>query len=523
MSADTQRQTYGAANKGSAKQDPHPPSAANDFPTTSNVISIPFMADQRLSHVIVAVIGFGFNWMCFFLLLFGTSFSKGLDLALFGTAPLRIAMLTGMLGASYIISRTCDIFKRPAGTSALSIGVCVLFITVALALLLQQIIRADIPLVANIALWFVAGVGIACNGLLWTQLISRLEIHVSPQCVCGSVAVGAVFFLLINSISPIIGCLFFASLPIAGLVLRRLLSNEIPLVAFGTRKETIERMPLLKSTDAFITIYGVVFGLAIYHATTLDKGMPLVDTGIVAALMLLGAIVMSIFYRHTGRHMIHGPAQRIIYPLLTIALMPMPFVDGIWYLFCLSLLLIGYICFSMVNMSSQTTMAYYGKGEPLYFVGRGRCPIIIGTLVGHMLGAGTSYASLFGVNLMPYLALGLAVVLALFISFVPFEPDRLLEKDLDIPVPHHKIGHWKARCMLICTQYKLSPRETEVFNLLARGHGTEFIQNKLFISSHTVKTHAYSIYKKLDVSSREELISLVEEVDVQKTEGDKQR
>lgn len=50
-----------------------------------------------------------------------------------------------------------------------------------------------------------------------------------------------------------------------------------------------------------------------------------------------------------------------------------------------------------------------------------------------------------------------------------------------------------------------------VFYLLAKGRRTEYIQNKLVISSHTVKTHTYNIYKKLGVKNREELLDLVEE------------
>ncbi|MEG0758761.1 MAG: helix-turn-helix transcriptional regulator, partial [Raoultibacter sp.] len=59
-------------------------------------------------------------------------------------------------------------------------------------------------------------------------------------------------------------------------------------------------------------------------------------------------------------------------------------------------------------------------------------------------------------------------------------------------------------------RYGLSPRETEVFLYLAKGRGIEHIQNKLFISGHTVKTHTYNIYRKMDIGSREELLDIIE-------------
>lgn len=61
-------------------------------------------------------------------------------------------------------------------------------------------------------------------------------------------------------------------------------------------------------------------------------------------------------------------------------------------------------------------------------------------------------------------------------------------------------------------RYGLSARETEVFYLIAKGWGSDYIQSKLYISPHTVKAHRYSIYKKVGVSSRDELMMVVEKI-----------
>jgi DNA-binding NarL/FixJ family response regulator len=54
----------------------------------------------------------------------------------------------------------------------------------------------------------------------------------------------------------------------------------------------------------------------------------------------------------------------------------------------------------------------------------------------------------------------------------------------------------------------LSPRETEVLNLLAAGLGNKEIAWRLRISEHTVKFHIGSIFNKLNASSRAEAVAI---------------
>ena len=48
----------------------------------------------------------------------------------------------------------------------------------------------------------------------------------------------------------------------------------------------------------------------------------------------------------------------------------------------------------------------------------------------------------------------------------------------------------------------LTIREKEILALVSSGYGNQQIADELFISIHTVKTHTYNIYKKIDVSNR---------------------
>jgi DNA-binding CsgD family transcriptional regulator len=54
--------------------------------------------------------------------------------------------------------------------------------------------------------------------------------------------------------------------------------------------------------------------------------------------------------------------------------------------------------------------------------------------------------------------------------------------------------------------YGLSPREEELVNLIVRGLSTTRISRTLFISEHTVQNHLRSVFEKVGVSSRGELV-----------------
>lgn len=62
----------------------------------------------------------------------------------------------------------------------------------------------------------------------------------------------------------------------------------------------------------------------------------------------------------------------------------------------------------------------------------------------------------------------------------------------------------------LAERYALSPRETDVARLLLAGRNRPYIKDALFISTGTVNSHISSIYRKTEVNSQQELISLAE-------------
>lgn len=72
--------------------------------------------------------------------------------------------------------------------------------------------------------------------------------------------------------------------------------------------------------------------------------------------------------------------------------------------------------------------------------------------------------------------------------------------------PRSKAG---GREDLLMERFCLTPREYEVLRLVCRGDGNREIADALFISENTVKKHLHSMFRKLGVSSRTQLLRRV--------------
>ncbi|MEX1377009.1 MAG: helix-turn-helix transcriptional regulator [Eubacteriales bacterium] len=57
-------------------------------------------------------------------------------------------------------------------------------------------------------------------------------------------------------------------------------------------------------------------------------------------------------------------------------------------------------------------------------------------------------------------------------------------------------------------EYNITKREQEIIELIQAGYSNAVISNKLFVSEKTIANHIYNIYKKLNITSRFELICM---------------
>ena len=139
---------------------------------------------------------------------------------------------------------------------------------------------------------------------------------------------------------------------------------------------------------------------------------------------------------------------------------------------------------------------------------------ILGFSVGNLLAAGFLYvAFIFQISQAVYLfAFGILLVIAFV--FFSTEHDYQTSWDTDSGESYRMnlIDYYDSlagRCSMITNRYGLSRREEDVLILLAQAKTSSDIADELCVSIPTVKTHTQSIYQKIGIHSKSELLEII--------------
>lgn len=87
---------------------------------------------------------------------------------------------------------------------------------------------------------------------------------------------------------------------------------------------------------------------------------------------------------------------------------------------------------------------------------------------------------------------------------------QIKQEETEEPTYRDRIS---KQCAALQRHYRLSAREAEVMELLARGNSVAFIAEELVVSENTIRTHSRRIYAKLNIHKKQELLTLVDSFD----------
>lgn len=461
------------------------------------------------------VTGFSLFWACLFAMLMRNAFLDAGIPSLWYHLVLRIAFCIGFGAVALVVSRI-------AGGALSKRIVRPLFALVALFAVIAVVSSGTYalfgsphPLPFDLAAWGLSGVSLSCLLFVWVPAIARMDEKSAAQCMALSLGCGAVAYLVVNLLPPLFNTALLASCPLVSLAVRQVIAREetqrgileSPAVPCSVSRKNAS---LSWSFGVIYVVYGIVFGLGTGSVTQIAAETPLFAG--IAASVVLGAAAAWAFMRRFAGRMRQIDVLRMLFPFLVVALVAMSFFTGTVSVLSNLLVLACYVFLVAVSVAFEVQTARARCASPLYVVGMSQGALNAGMAAGFGLGLLPSLTGATDYAVLSAVALGLVVLLAVFITFAPSRQSVVDEEPEGQPEQHEQ-GRWKARCTAVARNAGLSARETEVFFLLAKGRGIEHIQNKLCISGHTVKTHTYNIYRKMGIGSREELLDAIEAAD----------
>ncbi len=194
------------------------------------------------------------------------------------------------------------------------------------------------------------------------------------------------------------------------------------------------------------------------------------------------------------------------------------------------LAIVGYNTFNIFIWILLADISYNFKLPAVAVFGMGWGMLTVGATFGEILGGVA--CSLFSMTPQAVsLITGVAVLMVFAVCTFVFKDDDLMdlkemaplvdsagsamEKILEKEEPtaaesSQPQGRFHECCMQLARTKGLTPRETEILLLFAKGRTNTRIQEELYISKGTVTTHLQHIYRKAGVHSKQELLDLIE-------------
>lgn len=387
-------------------------------------------------------------------------------------------------------------------------------------------LSAAVPLLC----WIGFGVGIGLAFPLWAVFSSMLFEKLVPALTAAAFLIGGLwggFALQMNV--PLQPAMMTLTALVSAVLFWAYL-REAALPSAITRDESKSRVSLSMRTSAAICCYGAVAALALQYLASMETTLARLAACGAFALGSLISLVVALSTRKSTDPFSFSHSQRFAFPLLVAGLLAATLALGApWITIGMMLVLTGYFFLDVFNWSTLSSLCSRYRSQPLYQFSLGRAPLGMGLCLGWGIaalaatGSATSESALVemgsGSALLasPPVAACAILLLALSVAIAPYGSDTLTDKrSLDKlrsdPMYSRDVkgGLFRRACLSVADEGGLTPREREVLLLLAKGRSAAIIQEELSISPGTVRTHTYHIYRKLDVTSQQEIISLVE-------------
>ncbi|MDO5117722.1 MAG: helix-turn-helix transcriptional regulator [Eggerthellaceae bacterium] len=356
------------------------------------------------------------------------------------------------------------------------------------------------------------GLSYSCLVSLWDNILSRERDLLLFGC---AMATGGIIGIAISFFPASIVKIILAFLPVASIILYLItLPNiKMPNESLGRiGSKHIENRPLSSFAQIIRVIsVGFMLGFTAYCIADDTPWGILIAGGYTFAPLCIalagGLMILDCLKSH-----IYG--QSYLSKVALVGMMPcifaVPFCNWQGKIICGGLILFimmrhgGFVLDNTIQGMNRQSLSSF------FIVAKCRCIQFVGFIVGWL----SSFYIMGFINIKNLSILFCFIIIYLWVLQIIF---IFQQKEKNVfenyaPKEETKSNYFQQKIDLLATKYGLTSRQKEILAILAKGHGVDFISQELYISKATVKSHTYTIYKKMGVHTREEVMRLVEDL-----------
>ncbi|NTW28971.1 MAG: helix-turn-helix transcriptional regulator [Coriobacteriia bacterium] len=385
-------------------------------------------------------------------------------------------------------------------------------------------VGTEVPLSLEIMSWAFFGISFAYATLSWARYFGRTKSRFLEEIVPLAVIASAFAIVGTAAMAPPVNFVVIMLMPFFSLGALFLTTSGFRQSDFTESPALTKQIPLWPQ-DIPIAVSGITLGFVCCLLSGFLVSHRFGFTISVATASIFSALIIIVERRIHSVSIYPETLLRMAFPFvisgILVTSLNIIYPNSYSTLVCLSLLFLVIVlvyAFDISNWNTLTKLTNHFSLSPYSFFGHGRIPMTLGQSLGWLLGALVFRSGTPDAELMSASSLLIVVALAIVITTQPRLPDKAYTID-DSCVEDskkwnkHESGKWKQGCETAANRYGLSPRESEILYFLAKGRNAEYISQSLHLSYHTVKTHIYHIYQKMNLSSRQQLLDIIEAVD----------
>lgn len=373
------------------------------------------------------------------------------------------------------------------------------------------------PLISSWVLWILGLVGTSiANALLimmWGELWSTLATGRVGRHLYTSYTCSFVLYFIIVSIPWPVCILTCSALTAAGVIVVWACQNEPKRSPF-IGADTTSDAPAIRAALTLVFL-SIVHGITQSISPVLSDQAESFD---ISSLGIAGICIAGVTLAHLIKPTNAEPVAlyRPILPAMICGLIVMVLSPASAQYLGSGIFIAGIYCLDMLIMLVSTDLAHR-KHMP---VAKSFGAVIFLTRIGTLLGislAPIGFEALL-CALTPIDASSLAKDILLIEVIILVCAGMLLYSAHDIvllyqiaPLSQRSLPQ-NSPCTALAKACRLTPRETEVLALLARGRTVRYIGDELTIAPGTVKHHVSNIYRKVGVVDRQGLLDALEQM-----------